>query len=287
MKILNQFDPLVVEDIKEVLYTCAHHSHTYYELVYIHSGNGIHYLNEDVIPYYEGDLFLIAPGEHHYFEIKELSHFTYVKFTEGYFESKKHLAPDDFKVGSPEILMEMKWLKEVKICLEKPFRDILKSAIVNLVNYNDYYGNINSSSVVYYQLLSIFGIVKEILKERNVADHTGELNIEKLTSFIHENIYDRDKLAVKLISENFNISPTYFSNYFRRHFNISYQEYLNNYRVTLIEKRLNIEGLKLKQIVEEFGFTDTSHLSKTFKKIKGVTPQNYLKSVGKNTNKIN
>jgi AraC-like DNA-binding protein len=149
---------------------------------------------------------------------------------------------------------------------------------VNLVNYNDY-GNINSSSVVYYQLLSIFGIVKEILKERNVADHTGELNIEKLTSFIHENIYDRDKLAVKLISENFNISPTYFSNYFKRHFKISYQEYLNNYRVTLIEKRLNMEGLKLKQIAEEFGFTDTSHLSKTFKKIKGVTPQNYLKSI--------
>ena len=47
--------------------------------------------------------------------------------------------------------------------------------------------------------------------------------------------------------------------------------------MTLIEKRLLIGGLKLKQIALEFGFTDTSHLSKTFKRVKGIAPQKYLK----------
>lgn len=277
MKILNQFDPLVIEDLKEVTFSCSHHSHTYYEMVYIHEGCGIHYLNGDTISYETGDLFLISPGEHHSFDIKNETHFTYIKFTESYFESKKHLAPDEFKIGAPEFLMEMKWLKEVKIVIIEPCDEILKSTINNLVRYSQH-KEISSSPIAYYQLLSIFGMIKEILKDRNISTHKEEVHFEKLISFIHENIYDRENLSIKEISTRFNISASYFSNYFKRHFGLSYQEYLDKYRVTLIEKRLSIGGLKLKQIADEFGFTDVSHLSKTFKKIKGQTPKNYVNS---------
>ncbi|NAW51378.1 AraC family transcriptional regulator [Elizabethkingia argentiflava] len=100
-----------------------------------------------------------------------------------------------------------------------------------------------------------------------------------MISFIHENIYNREKLKVKEVSAHFNISPTYFSNYFKPHFGISYQEYLDNYRIALIEKRLSIGGLKLRQIASEFGFTDVSHLSKTFRKIKGKTPKKYMNDI--------
>mgnify|MGYP003575628608 CR=1 FL=1 len=278
MKIFNQFDPLVIEDVQEAAFSCSHHSHTYYELVYIQSGKGEHLFNDTHVAYSDGDLFLIAPGDEHSFEIVEPTHFTYIKFTESYFESKKHLAPDEFRVGAPEILMQMKWLKEVKIVVNEPCDEILRSTVKNLVRYSKH-KEVNSSPVAYYQLLSIFGLVKEILRTRNISLHKEEFNFEKLISFIHENIYNRDKLSVKEISACFNISPTYFSNYFRRHFGLSYQEYLDSYRITLVEKRLRIGGLKLKQIADEFGFTDVSHLSKTFKKIKGNTPKNFIKSL--------
>ncbi len=276
VKILNQFEPLVIEDIQGLCEFSSHHSHTYYELVYINSGKGLHFLNDDVMAYEEGNLFLIAPGETHSFEMKEMTHFTYIKFTEAYFESKRHLAPDEFKIGAPEILMEMKWLKEVKICIKSPCDQILKSTVTNLVNYSKH-KNISTSPIAYYQLLSVFGMIREIIKDRGEAIVKQELNYEKLISFIHENIYNREKLAVKSIAECFHISPRYFSNYFKRHFDISYQEYLDTYRVALIEKRLDIGGLKLKQIAQEFGFTDVSHLSKTFKKVKGINPKDYKK----------
>ncbi|WP_433830491.1 helix-turn-helix domain-containing protein [Flavobacterium anhuiense] len=276
MKILNQFESLVIDDFTEKVFSWAHHSHTYYELIYINSGKGLHLLNDDVIAYESGDLFLVSPGEYHSFEIEDETHFTFVKFTESYFESKKHLAPDEFKVGSPEFLMEMRWLKEVKIVINHPCNEILRSTIKNLVIYSKHL-NINASPIAYYQLLSIFGMIKEILRERNVSLHKEEFNFEKLISFIHENIYNREKLSIKEVSLFSNISPTYFSNYFKRHFGMPYQEYLDNYRVTLIEKRLGIGGLKLKQIADEFGFTDVSHLSKTFKKVKGYSPKSYIK----------
>ncbi|WP_207536317.1 helix-turn-helix domain-containing protein [Desertivirga arenae] len=274
MKVFRQFDPLLVDDVKETSFTCSHHSHTYYEIVYIHSGEGQHLFNNDKVAYTAGDLFLIAPGDQHSFQIQEPTHFTYIKFTEAYFESKKHLSPDEFKVGSPEILMEMKWLKDVKIELYEPCREILHATINNIILYSSY-RELASSPIVYYQLLSIFGIIREVLKSRNNNVNKAELNFEKLLSYLHENIYDREKLLVRNVSAYFHISVTYFSNYFKRNFGISYQDYLDNYRVMLIEKRLAVGGLKLKEIAREFGFTDVSHLSKAFKRVKGVTPKKY------------
>lgn len=272
MKLLKQFDPLIIEDVEETTFSCSHHSHSYYELVYIQSGKGTHLFNNDLVPYEKGDLFLIAPGDQHSFEIKGSTHFTYIKFTDSYFESKKHLAPDEFQMGSPEILMEMKWLKEVKICIKAPCDKILQSTINNLIEYHKA-KDVTNSPIVYYQLLSIFGMIKEILRERNIS--RDEINFEKLISYLHENIYDREKLAVKSVAEKFNISGTYFSNYFKRHFDISYQAYLDKYRISLIEKRLTIGGLKIKEIANEFGFTDASHLSKTFRRITGKSIKEY------------
>lgn len=284
MKVLSQFEPLSAEEIREASFSCSRHSHTYYELVYIAGGNGDHLLNENIVAYAPGDLFLVAPGELRSFDIHAETHFIYIKFTEAYFESKKHLAPDEFKIGSPELLMEMKWLKEVKIVVKEPCSHILRSTIENLLLYSKH-RIISASPVAYYQLLSVFGMIREILRERNVASKE-ELNHEKLISFIHENIYDRQKLLIRNVAEHFNISSTYFSNYFKRHFGMTYQAYLDTYRTALVEKRLSVGGLKTKQIAQEFGFTDVSHLSKAFKKVKGYTPKVYLNSL-KDSRKFN
>ncbi|NAW51379.1 hypothetical protein GNY06_08280 [Elizabethkingia argentiflava] len=136
----------------------------------MHSGRSIHHLNNHIMPYEAGDLFLIAPREFHSFTMETMTHFTYIKFTESYFESKRHLAPDEFKIGSPEILMEMKWLKEVKICIGEPCNNILKSTVNNLIAYSQH-KNIGASPIAYYQLLSIFGMIREILKDRNTSVH--------------------------------------------------------------------------------------------------------------------
>jgi AraC-like DNA-binding protein len=68
--------------------------------------------------------------------------------------------------------------------------------------------------------------------------------------------------------------------YFKRSFGVAYQEYLDSYRIKLIEKRLEIGGLKLKQIAQEFGFTDVSHLSKVFRKLTEASPCDYRISNG-------
>lgn len=110
------------------------------------------------------------------------------------------------------------------------------------------------------------------MQAKEIKVISGDPNNEQILSYIHENIYSREKITVKAIASHFNISLKYFSNYFKRSFGVAYQEYLDSYRIKLIEKRLEIGGLKLKQIAQEFGFTDVSHLSKVFKKLTGASP---------------
>jgi len=54
-----------------------------------------------------------------------------------------------------------------------------------------------------------------------------------------------------------------------------YRGHVNDYRISIIEKRLVIGSITLGQITDEFGFTDISHFNKFFKKHKGIGPKIY------------
>ncbi|PTS92965.1 AraC family transcriptional regulator, partial [Flavobacterium sp. HMWF030] len=54
-----------------------------------------------------------------------------------------------------------------------------------------------------------------------------------------------------------------------------YREYMNQYRIALIDKRLESGQFTLKQIADEFGFNDESHFSHFYKNNMGVSPSFY------------
>ncbi|MEJ2902596.1 AraC family transcriptional regulator [Pedobacter panaciterrae] len=274
MKILKQFEPLSIEHEENLSESCSRHTHNHFEIVYINNGKGSHLYNENTLAYESGDLFLIAPGDEHFFEINEVTTFTYIKFNEAYFNSNRHLAPDEYYSSTPEAIMKLRFLKEVKIEMGSLHSGILKNLINSLLAY-DKVKNVAYSAVVFYLLLGIFGIIKESMPVEAIMVINNDPNNEQILSYLHENIYCREMITVKAVASHFNISIRYFSNYFKRNFGIAYQEYLDNYRIKLIEKRIAIGGLKLKQIADEFGFTDVSHLSKVFKKLTGVNPTDY------------
>ncbi|MDZ4329797.1 MAG: AraC family ligand binding domain-containing protein, partial [Flavobacterium sp.] len=84
---LNQFETLVIDEFEEDKFHLPTHSHTYYEIIYIVKGNGIHHLNNNLLSYKTGDLFVISPDDEHYFDIKKSTRFVFIKFTDNYFNS--------------------------------------------------------------------------------------------------------------------------------------------------------------------------------------------------------
>lgn len=272
-----QFEPLQIHDYEAEIYPLPSHSHTYYELIYIHSGAGTHVLNNNHMVYGPGDLFVLCAGDEHCFQISEKTHFTFIKFTDSYFSGHKMHRPDALLIFTPESLMRNKLLKEVKLVLGEPCKTILRNTVENIVAYNCRQ-QIASSPLVFYQVLSILGLIREAAANLKIRIDQGQPHHEELIVFIHQNIYEPTQLQIKNIASRFHLSPTYFGEFFRQKFGVSYRAYLKEYRLTLIEKRLMIPGLPIKQIADEFGFSDESHLSHFFRRTRNMSPTAYRAS---------
>lgn len=276
MKKLSQFETLVIDEFEEEKFRLPCHGHTYYELIYIVKGEGMHHINHNIIPYKDGDLFAISPNDEHYFDIQNSTHFVFIKFTDSYFSSKKHLATDDLLLNTPENFMREKLLKETVLNLDEPCRTILKNTVANITAYNCR-KDVSASPIVFYQILSIFGLIKEAMKSMELPAQGCNFDNKQIIAYIHQNVYDPGMVQVKAISVHFNIAQSYFSAYFKRNFGMTYREYINNLRTKLIEKRIAGRNMPIKQIAHEFGFTDESHLSNYFKKRKNIKPSEFGK----------
>nr|WP_314896185.1 AraC family transcriptional regulator [uncultured Flavobacterium sp.] len=276
MKKLNQFETLVIDEFEEDKYHLPRHSHTYYEIIYIIKGSGIHQLNKNLLPYQSGDLFVLSTDDEHYFDIKKTTRFFFIKFTDTYFNSNKKLACDEFLLNTPENFMRNKSLKENVLKLDPTCASILKNTIDNIRAYNSK-ANISTSPIAFYQILSIFGLIKESLQQQNIKITGSGIDNDQIISYIHQNIYNPKLVQIKTIAEHFNISQSYFGTYFKRNFSITYRDYINNLRTKLIEKRISNNQMPIKQIAYEFGFTDESHLSNYFKKQRNMKPSDFKK----------
>lgn len=172
--------------------------------------------------------------------------------------------------------MRDKSLKENALKLDATCASILKNTIDNIRAYNSK-ANISTSPIAFYQILSIFGLIKESLQQQNIKITGSGIDNDQIISYIHQNIYKPKLVQIKTIAEHFNISQSYFGTYFKRNFSISYREYCNKLRTQLIEKRILNKHLSMKQIAYEFGFTDESHLSNYFKKQRNMNPSEMKK----------
>jgi len=262
---------LLIDDFEETVYHLPAHSHTYYEMIYIFKGNGTHVLNSNRIPYNTGDLFVLSPDDEHYFEIAESTRFIFIKFTDSYFSGKSYY----YLTTAPEKIMRLMLLKEMKLSFDEPSRLILRNSIENIITYHQHVKDMDTSPLVYFQILSIFGLIREAMVKLNVRIDHGQPDKEQLISYIHQHIYDPAAIQIKSIADYFNIAPNYFSAYFKRNFEVTYREYIDDYRMKLIENRITSGKSSMKEIAEEFGFADGSHFTRFFKTKHGMSPRSF------------
>jgi AraC-like DNA-binding protein/mannose-6-phosphate isomerase-like protein (cupin superfamily) len=271
---LKQFCALEILDFEEADFHLTNHGQNYYELVYVYHGKGKHQINNNQLPYTSGDLFVISPEDEHDFKMEEKTRVICIKFTDDYFSSKDHWKLQDYMTKNPESIMNNKILKEVKLEFIPEVKTILRHTIDNILLYKTI-KNATTSPIVFYKILSLFGVIKETMIDMSLNGKDQLPEREQLISYIHQYIYEPDKIKIKCIALHFNIATTYFSAYFKRNFEMGYREYVNQYRISLIDKRLESGQFTLKQIADEFGFSDESHFSHFYKNNQGISPSSY------------
>jgi AraC-like DNA-binding protein len=85
-----------------------------------------------------------------------------------------------------------------------------------------------------------------------------------------------ERITVKMMASMVGLNSTYFGILFKNETGTSFNRYLIQTRIRNAETMLSGGEVKLSNIAEACGFTDTAHFYKQFKMIKGFAPTNTL-----------
>ncbi|WP_200974812.1 AraC family transcriptional regulator [Echinicola sp. 20G] len=251
------------------------HSHMFFELVYIMEGTGKQCINQNKFDYHPGHMFLITPQDCHSFDIETTTTFFFLRFTDIYIK-ESGLWKD--KVEQLEYILQNVSHKPGCILKNQTDKQLVKpmvDAIIREYVNRDLYNRELIEHLVNTMIVVVARNIAKYLPE-TVGDHT-EGKIMDILQYIHKHIYEPDKIRAKTISDEFGISESYLGRYFKKHAEISLQNYITNYRLQLIEHRLKHSDLRIGEIAYSLGFSDESHLNKFFKKGMGMNPLAFRK----------
>ncbi|MDI6774605.1 MAG: AraC family transcriptional regulator [Verrucomicrobiota bacterium] len=107
------------------------------------------------------------------------------------------------------------------------------------------------------------------------AEDSSDL-VRAANAYLEENAAKRVELSA--MARHLRVSVSTLSHRYRREAGESPMNRLLRLRVNLA-KALIVKGQSLKSVAESIGFSDAFHLSKTFKRMEGLSPKAYLQSL--------
>ena len=265
MKRYTQFNRLIVDDFTTDVWTHPLHNHNHYEVIFIRSGSGIHHLNNSLVPYRAGHLYLLGPEDEHEFIIEEPTNFVYFKFTKLYFDTFDGENPAVWNQHIDKLLSK-KWSRKRNLLKNKEDINIVDDLFKLIVE--EYERNaLLGKKLVNHHFKAILLVLNRNgpncdKKQQRRAD--SDIT-EALLEYIELNIYDPKSVSQKEIARYFHYSPNYIGILFKKNIGTSLKKYIQDYRFNLLKQRLKHGHQSTKQLSLDFGFTDESHLHKFVK----------------------
>ncbi len=109
--------------------------------------------------------------------------------------------------------------------------------------------------------------------ENKVFDEDNVFDIYSVTEYIDVNL--NSNIKVSDIAKICGMSYSHFAKKFQETYRLSCKAYIEEIRIYKVEEFLIFTDFDLTYISQECGFTDCSHMIKSFKRTKGITPKQY------------
>lgn len=101
----------------------------------------------------------------------------------------------------------------------------------------------------------------------------GSFLVNKALEYMRKNY--RQKVTLTDVAEGVFVSQWHLSKLLNHHTGQSFSELLNHIRIEEAKKRLEDPALRVGDVAEQVGFTDVAHFSRVFKKITGISANEY------------
>lgn len=264
----------------EVIYEKVDHcpiinsQYSFFQMVYVISGKGFLFINGNAISYQTGNLMLLTPNDTHTFDITVTTEFLLVKLNSEYVKNYKSKSIDHI-----ECLLH--YATHLSGCILKRKEDeiLVKSiseSVIHVMSNKDIY---DEDLITHYVNALIVIAARNIAKIKPLGvTESADKRVLEIINYIQSNIYFPQEIKISVIAAKFDISETYLGSYFKSHCGETIQSFVSNYKIRLIEHRLRFSDMRINEIVDEFGFSDESHLNKFFKKHKDISLTGYRKS---------
>jgi YesN/AraC family two-component response regulator len=244
------------------------HWHEFYELSFIISGEGIHVLNGISQSMKRGHLFLLTPADFHEMYVEEG---TTVELYNVIFSEEM------LKKELYEILFS--YMDDGKVVIEPENIRYIENEFIRLWS-EEHKNNIGQKLMIQNSLERI--LIELIRRCRGKKDTNNSMRIDfekqeinKILAYIQHHF--REPLTLEQVAKQAQLSPNYFSKYFRKATGLVFQSYLQGLRLQFAKSLIKSSNLPITEVCHASGFNTLSHFNRSFKKKYQKSPKAYRK----------
>lgn len=234
----------------------------HYLIHYVIDGEGSYSVNNKTYKLKKNQGFLIFPQTIAYYEADKENPWTYAWI--GFNGLKAEYYLDLCNLSESNLIFTLEE-DTLSTCIEK-ILSIDRSSIAS---------ELKTQSLLYMFLSSLSEINHS--KTRANSQNNTELYVEKSIDFIVSNYSNNIKISD--IANFIGINRSYLSSIFKEKIKVSPQEFLLNFRIKKACVLLENKSLAIGDVSRSVGYADQLIFSKIFKKVKGVSPKEYRKSL--------
>ena len=254
--------------VKEHEFISKPHKHDFYLILFIAEGQGVHTIDFKEYPVRSNSIFLMTPGQVHTWNLSPDTDGFVVFFTKEFYQMQL----------SENSLLEFPFYHSLAASpvIELADDDAVRFSLRQMFKV---YSSSNTPSLrllrAYLDIL-LLEVAKYYDPSQAVNTHGNTFKLRKLEQLIDENFKTLKQPSD--YGELMNLSSTYLNSICKDNLDKTLTELIQE-RILLEAKRLfAYSDLNVNQVAEKLNFSDASYFIRWFKKISGITPEEFRNS---------
>ncbi|MEL4308004.1 AraC family transcriptional regulator [Joostella sp. CR20] len=253
--------------------------HNYFQIVYIKEGEGTYLINDIHVPYQSESIFLLAPQDYHQLQPVVPTKYSAFNFTEIIFSNKSNLPDRKVWLENIEHILHHPNMMPGDCIINEEDRERLwrihDFIIVEFKNQDEFFWSIITNGITTSLSIIARNIIKKYAPNKDASASVNMKKSDQILAYIRTHVYEPELIKIESLAEKFNMSQANIVHLFKKETGESIRQYIINYKLMLVKYRLKNTNYSISEIGYELGFTDESHLTKTFKSRFKKTPKQY------------
>ncbi len=248
------------------------HQHSFYQMLYVRRGKGIHCIDFEEIPLQDNMIFFLSPGQVHDITFTNKNpEGIMINFEDHFFND--FLLHQDF-IDTLPVFSKSCHINSYHICPDDKTTGNIFDEIEN-IHQNHPYRNELIRAWMLEIMLAVSFDVRNRISHRDL--HCSNQLIKKFRELLEKHF--REEHYPKFYADQLAITPNHLNSVCKSMMGKTAGEMIRN-RIVLEAKRLLTNSdLSVSQISFEIGFDDNSYFTKFFKASTQITPQQFRKSL--------